>query len=242
MKAMILAAGRGERMRPLTNTTPKPLLKVRGKPLIEWHIEALVRAGVRQIVINTAWLEDQIVTTLGNGHRWGVSIHYSMEGRDHGRALETAGGLKKAMDTLLVSPTGPQAFWYVAADVFVPEFEFQAEIFEHFLTSGNRAHLWLVTNPPQHPKGDFGLEAGLASHGLDGQRLTWSCIALMHRNFVTELMSDLPPGTPAALKPYLDRAITEGRVSAQHYLGPWADVGTPQRLEALQDHANTGTP
>jgi MurNAc alpha-1-phosphate uridylyltransferase len=234
MNAIILAAGRGERMRPLTDTTPKPLLTVQGKPLIEWHIEALVRAGVRHIVINTAWLEDQIVDTLGDGRRWGVSIHYSMEGRDHGRALETAGGLKKAMAPLLASATGPQAFWYVAGDVFVPGFEFRAETLGHFLTSGNRAHLWLVSNPPQHPGGDFGIKAGLATPGLDGQRLTWSCIALMHRSFITELMADLPPGTPAPLKPYLDRAIAEGQMSAQYYTGAWTDVGTPERLKALQ--------
>ena len=234
MNAIILAAGRGERMRPLTDTTPKPLLKVRGKPLIEWHIEALVNSGVRQIVINTAWLEDQIVSALGDGSRWGVSIRYSMEGRDHGGALETAGGLKKAMSPLLESPEGPQAFWYVAGDVFVPGFEFRADLMDGFLTSGERGHLWLVNNPPQHPRGDFGIENGLANPGVDGQRFTWSCIALMHRSFVTELMADLPLGTKAPLKPYLDRAIAERRLGAQHYTGPWADVGTPQRLEALQ--------
>lgn len=235
MNAIILAAGRGERMRPLTDTTPKPLLRVRGKPLIEWHIEALVRSGIHRIVINTAWLEEQIVRALGDGSRWGVSISYSMEGRDHGGALETAGGLKKAMAPLLAAADTPEAFWYVAGDVFVPGFDFSAEAMQRFLASGERAHLWLVDNPPQHPRGDFGIEQGLAVPGADGERFTWSCIALMHRTFVLELMSELELGAKAPLKLYLDRAIAERRMGAEHYNGPWADVGTPQRLAALQE-------
>jgi MurNAc alpha-1-phosphate uridylyltransferase len=234
MNAIILAAGRGERMRPLTDHTPKPLLPVRGKPLIEWHIEALARSGVRRLVINTAWLEDQIVETLGDGGRWGVDIAYSREGRDHGGALETAGGLKKAMAPRLAAADAPEAFWYVAGDVFVPGFEFSAEAMACFLAGRERIHLWLVPNPPQHPKGDFGIEQGLAVPGVDGARWTWSCIALVHRNFVTELMADLPMGAKAPLKPYLDRAMAEGRMGAQAYAGAWADVGTPDRLAALQ--------
>ena len=235
MNAIILAAGRGERMRPLTDHTPKPLLPVRGKPLIEWHIEAMARAGVKRIVINTAWLEDQIVQTLGDGSRWGVRISYSMEGRDHGGALETGGGLKNAISPLLEAPDGPEAFWYVAGDVYLPGFSFSAPVMKDFLASGRRAHLWLVSNPPQHPRGDFGIDQGLATPGVDGERFTWSCVALMHRSFVTELMSDLVSGTKSPLKPYLDRAIAERRMGAEHYPGPWADVGTPQRLAALQD-------
>lgn len=222
-------------MRPLTDTTPKPLLRVRGKPLIEWHIEALVRSGIHRIVINTAWLEEQIVRALGDGSRWGVSISYSMEGRDHGGALETAGGLKKAMAPLLAAADAPEAFWYVAGDVFVPGFDFSADAMQRFLASGERAHLWLVNNPPQHPRGDFGIEQGLAVPGADGERFTWSCIALMHRTFVVELMSDLSLGAKAPLKPYLDRAIAERRMGAEVYNGPWADVGTPQRLAAIQE-------
>ncbi|MES2888289.1 MAG: nucleotidyltransferase family protein [Pseudomonadota bacterium] len=235
MNAIILAAGRGERMRPLTDHTPKPLLAVRGKPLIEWHIEALVRAGVTELVINTAWLEAQIVERLGDGSRWGVRIRYSLEGRDHGGALETAGGLKKAMLPVLEAADGPQAFWYVAGDVFVPAFAFAAEAVTRFLASKERMHLWLVPNPPQHPRGDFGIDAqGLATLGADGERCTWSCIALVHRSFVTETLADLPLGSKAPLKPYLDRALAEGRLGAERYNGAWADVGTPDRLAALQ--------
>ena len=124
MRALILAAGRGERMRPLTDTTPKPLLPVRGKPLIEWHLEALARAGVREVVINTAWLEEQFPAALGDGARWGLSIRYSTEGRDHGGALETAGGIRKALPWL--APQGDEAFWVVSGDIFVPGFEFDA--------------------------------------------------------------------------------------------------------------------
>ena len=130
MRAMILAAGRGERMRPLTDTTPKPLLPVRGKPLIEWHLLALARAGVRQVVVNTAWLEEQFPAALGDGARWGLSIRYSTEGRDHGSALETAGGIRKALPWL--APRGDEAFWVVSADIFMPDFEFDAGLAERF--------------------------------------------------------------------------------------------------------------
>ena len=124
MKAILLAAGRGERMRPLTDACPKPLLEVRGKPLIVWHLEALARGGVREVVVNTAWLEDRIGEALGDGVRFGVSIRYSLEGRDHGGALETAGGLKKALPLLELADAEP--FWYVAADVYAPGFDFTA--------------------------------------------------------------------------------------------------------------------
>ena len=146
MKAIILAAGRGERMRPLTDTTPKPLLRVRGKALIEWHLEALARGGVREVIINTAWLEDQIVAALGDGARFGLSIRYSLEGRDHGGALETAGGLKKALPLLDVPDDQP--FWYVAGDVFAPGFKFDANAAERFARSSELARLWMVPNPP----------------------------------------------------------------------------------------------
>ena len=134
MKAIILAAGRGERMRPLTDACPKPLLRVRGKALIEWHLEGLARGGVREVVINTAWLEEQIVAALGDGARFGLAIRYSLEGRDHGGALETAGGLKKALPLLALAADEP--FWYVAADVFAPAFDFGAAA---DLTAGSAA-------------------------------------------------------------------------------------------------------
>ena len=133
MKAMILAAGRGERMRPLTDHEPKPLLPVRGKPLIEWHLEALARAGVREVVVNTAWLEDAIVAALGDGARFGVTIRYSMEGRDHGGALETAGGIAKALPLLL--DHADDAFWLVSGDIFVPAFAFDARDAQRFAES-----------------------------------------------------------------------------------------------------------
>ena len=252
MKAMLLAAGRGERMRPLTDHTPKPLLKVRGKALIEWHLEALARGGVSQVVVNTAWLEDQIVAALGDGARYGLSIVYSMECRDHGAALETAGGLKKALPLLLNGTTsrlhldgaassmqgGHDAgtcFWYIAADVFAPTFRFDATDAEAFARSGQLARLWMVPNPPQHPGGDFAVQAGQATPGNAGEpRFTWSGIGLFSPAFVTELMADLAPGAKAPLRPYLDRAITLGRLGATLYIGAWADVGTPERLAALQ--------
>ena len=170
MKAIILAAGRGERMRPLTDHRPKPLLDVRGKPLIEWHLANLARGGVREVVVNTAWLEEQIVATLGDGARFGLAIRYSLEGRDHGGALETAGGLKKALPLLGLAADEP--FWYIAADVFAPGFDFGATT-AAAIQPGQFGHLWMVPNPPQHPGGDFGIAAGLATAGREGASFTW---------------------------------------------------------------------
>src|SRR5690606_38170858 len=141
LPALILAAGRGERMRPLTDHTPKPLLLVRGKPLIEWHLEALARDGVREVVINTAHLEEQFPTALGDGSRWGLRLRYSMEGRDHGGALETAGGMAKALPGL------GDAFWVLAGDVFVPEFRFDPRAADTFMRGDDWGHMWLVPNP-----------------------------------------------------------------------------------------------
>ncbi|MFZ2649558.1 MAG: nucleotidyltransferase family protein [Burkholderiaceae bacterium] len=241
MKAILLAAGRGERMRPLTDRTPKPLLQVRGKALIEWHLEALARAGVRELVINTAWLEEQIVQQLGDGSRYGVRIAYSLEGRDHGGALETAGGLKKALPLLVEGSLG-RAFWYVAADVFAPRFEFDAQHVARFERSSLLGQLWMVPNPPQHPLGDFAVAAGLACPAARDPDaagagaavgFTWSGVALFKPEFVTALMQDVAPGAKAKLRPYLDAAIAQRRLGAQALGVPWADVGTPQRLEAL---------
>jgi MurNAc alpha-1-phosphate uridylyltransferase len=227
MKAIVLAAGRGERMRPLTDATPKPLLVVHGKPLIEWHLEALARAGVRDVVVNTAWLEEQIVAALGDGARFGLSIRFSREGRDHGGALETAGGLRKALPLLELAPREP--FWYVAADVFAPGFDFAAPA-----DLGNAfGRLFMVPNPPQHPKGDFAIDAGLAPPGVDGERFTWSGLGVFRREFVGELMSALPVGEKARLRPYLDAAIAQRRLAALRYDGAWADVGTPERFAAI---------
>ncbi len=230
MKAIILAAGRGERMRPLTDATPKPLLRVRGKALIEWHLEGLARAGVREVVVNTAWLEEQIVATLGDGARFGLELRYSLEGRDHGGALETAGGLKKALPLLALGADEP--FWYVAADVFAPGFDFGANA-AAALRPGQLGRLWMVPNPPQLPRGDFGIADGLAVPGRDGTSLTWSGIGVFRPGFVSELMTDFELGGQARLRPYLDAAIAQGRLGATPWAGDWADVGTPERLRAL---------
>src|SRR5258706_649085 len=147
---MLLAAGRGERMRPLTDHTPKPLLEVHGKPLIVGHLEALASAGVGDVVVNTAWLEDRIVAALGDGARWGVAIRYSMEGRDHGGALETAGGIAKALP--LLAAHDDDAFWVVSGDIYAPGFSFDAGIAAGFERGAAQAHLWLVPNPSFHAR------------------------------------------------------------------------------------------
>ena len=223
MRALILAAGRGERMRPLTDHTPKPLLVVRGKRLIEWHLEALARGGVREVVINTAWLEEQFPAVLGDGARFGLAIRYSMEGRDHGGALETAGGIAKALPWL------GECFWVVAGDVFLPGFAFDAALAERFAASSRLAHLWLVANAPHHPQGDFGIDADGWAVADGAPRLTWSSVGL----FRAELVQGVEAGARARLRPFLDAAIAARRVSAERLVGHWTDVGSPERLAAL---------
>jgi MurNAc alpha-1-phosphate uridylyltransferase len=231
LPALILAAGRGERMRPLTDRTPKPLLPVHGKPLIEWHLEALAAAGVRDVVINTAWLEEQFPATLGDGSRWGLSIRYSMEGRDHGGALETAGGIAKA--TPWLTEGGAEAFWVVSGDIHAPDFRFDAALAQRFLRGGLEAHLWLVPNPAFHPAGDFGFDAtsGLAlpEAGADGRRWTYSNLALLRPS----LTRHIAPGTPAKLGPLLYQGMSKGSISATIYGGRWDNIGTPEQLAAL---------
>lgn len=228
-KALILAAGRGERMRPLTDHTPKPLLKVHGVPLIEWHLRALARDGVKEVVINTAHLEDQFPAALGDGSRWGVSIHYSMEGRDHGGALETAGGMHKALPVL------GEVFWVVAGDVFAPDFRFDAEAARRFAASEDWGHLWFVDNPPHHPLGDFLLspEGRVQRRDMVQQQAGWTYATIgLYR---PPLVSGVQAGEKAALRPCLERAIDAGRLSGERYLGRWVDVGTPERLQQLND-------
>jgi MurNAc alpha-1-phosphate uridylyltransferase len=226
-KAIILAAGRGERMRPLSDACPKPLLAVHGKPLIEWHIEALARAGVTEIVVNTAWLEEQIVAALGDGTRFGVRLVYSREGRDHGGALETAGGIAKALPLL------GDVFWIVSADVYAPDFRFDPVDVQRFRASGRLAHLWLVANPSFHERGDFGLDAdglGLAEGtGPDGQRWTYANLALARAT----MFDGIVPGSRAALGPLLYAGMRERRIGAEVYRGRWENVGTPAQLAAL---------
>lgn len=212
--AMILAAGRGERMRPLTDATPKPLLRVRGQPLIERHVTALARAGMEKIVINLAWLGAQIREYLGDGARYGVPIVYSEE-RPH--ALETAGGIFRALPHL-----SPGPFAVVNGDVYT---DFPFESLD--IAAGRDAHLILVGNPPQHPRGDFGLERGLAVPAAAAQ-YTFSGIAAYRCDFFAGCADGAFP-----LKPLLLRAMAAQRCSGKLYGGSWEDVGTPARLEAL---------
>lgn len=263
---MLLAAGRGERMRPLTDTTPKPLLSVRGKPLMQWQLEALARAGVGRVVVNTAWLGPQIAELFSDVFRLQppsnrreqlsiqdcLQIHYSHEGQDFGAALETAGGIARALP-LLCSPTGAGAsaevFWVLAGDVYVPDFVFSPAAVARFLASDKLAHLWLVPNPVHNLRGDFGLDTasaggpapiGLALNlpaGDPRPRYTYSTIGLYRRALFEPPWCDIAAGNPfgiqAPLAPLLRAAMDNGRVSAELYAGAWTDVGTPERLQDL---------
>ena len=304
-RALILAAGRGERMRPLTDHTPKPLLPVRGCPLMQWWVDALARGGVREIVVNTAWLGEQIESHFGpqrlldgreqlSKNDW-PAIRFSSEGRDFGRALETAGGIARALPQL--APGAQDVFWVLAGDIFAPDFQFDPAAAARFAASGRLAHLWLVPNPAHNPAGDFGIGAdglalneapagsttpaagppqggwapsggsgpraagerggsttpaagppqgGWAPSGGSGPRAagerggmyTFSTVALYRRALFEPPWCDIAPGNPqgvaAPLAPLLRRAIAAGQVSAQIYAGAWTDVGTPERLAALQ--------
>ncbi|MGP8096807.1 MAG: N-acetylmuramate alpha-1-phosphate uridylyltransferase MurU [Steroidobacteraceae bacterium] len=212
--AMILAAGRGERMRPLTDHIPKPMLQVRGKPLIEHHVERLAQAGIERIVVNLAWLGAMISGFLGDGSRYGVTITYSEEAP---RALETAGGIFRALPHL-----GPGAFLVVNGDIFT-DYPFAQAVVAH----DRDAHLILVPNPPQHPDGDFGLEQGLALPSA-ASRYTFSGIAVYRKPFFANCVDGVAP-----LKPLLLRAMAARRCSAELYPGLWEDVGTVERLKAL---------
>ncbi len=216
MKAMILAAGRGERMRPLTDHTPKPLLKVGGKPLIVWHLERLAAAGFKDIVINHAHLGAQIEAALGNGAPWGLSIKYSPEKT----ALETAGGIANALPLL-----GDEPFLVVNGDTFI-EIDFA---FLH-LKINMLAHLVLIDNPPQHLQGDFAIQDGILKNtGI--QMLTFSGVGVYH----PDLFADIVSGEPAKLAPLLRKAIDSNAATAQYYQGVWHDIGTPERLKNLDE-------
>ena len=241
--ALVLAAGRGGGMRRLTDTTPKPLLQVQGRPLLQWHLQALANAGVSRVVINTAWLGEQIPAYFSDKNgvkpiwdkRKQLSISYSQEGVDFGGALETAGGIARALPQL-----GP-VFWLAAGDVFAPDFVFDSAAVQAFAASDHLAHLWLVPNPAHNPRGDF----GLASQGLalnlpaddPAPRYTYSTIALLRAELFAPPWCDIAPGNPlgvkAPLAPLLRCAMDAGRVSASLYGGRWTDVGTPERLAEL---------
>ncbi len=223
--AIVLAAGRGERLRPLTDHTPKPLLKVGGRHLIDYHLQALAAGGVQEAVINTAWLEAQFEPALGDGRARGLRLHYSHEGRDHGGALETAGGIAKALPLLA------DAFWVVSGDVLLPGFEFPDSERQRFAQGPLQALLWLVPNAPHHPQGDFGIDAqGLAVRDAP-QRYTWASVGL----FKAAMFEGIAPGTRMALRPLLERAIDQQRLGARLWTGGWIDVGTAERLQQAQE-------
>ena len=223
MKAMILAAGRGERMRPFTDLTPKPLLSVGGRRLIEYHLLALARIGVSDIIINHAHLGQQIETTLGDGRRYGVNIQYSPEGE---QGLETGGGIYKALPLL-----GPEPFIVVNGDIWT-DYPFAALPAE----PDGLAHLVLVDTPDFKDEGDFAL-AGKRVVNDGGTALTFSGIAVYRPALFDDCASGRFP-----LAPLLRRQVDAGRISGEHYRGRWVDVGTPDRLQYLQQLLAAQTP
>ena len=225
---LVLAAGRGERMRPLTDTIPKPLLQVQGKSLLAWHLEALANAGLSQVVINHAWLGEQIEASLGSGKQFGLQIFYSREES----ALETAGGICKALPLLRAN----DYFLVINGDVFTPQFPIQGliqRVLELRSQDQLLAHLVMVPNPPQHPHGDFYLDQTMVRDdgyaGATGAKLTFSGIGIYHHTLFKGLIS----GQSAKLAPILRKAMADNRVSGEKYLGSWHDVGSPERLAEL---------
>ena len=232
MKALIFAAGLGERMRPLTDSTPKPLLPVAGKPLIEWHLEKLAACGIEDVVINTSWLAEQFPAALGDGAQWGLRIRYSYEGTT---PLETGGGMWNALPLLEDALGSDDAFIAVNGDIW-SDYDFARLPRE----PRGDAHLVLVDNPEHHRQGDFVLEGDgrLASEGSD--KLTFSGIGLYHPRFLVHWRNAIGPAAGVdedpprfRLAPLLRAAMERGQVSGEHHLGRWTDVGTPQRLQAL---------
>ena len=226
-QAMVLAAGRGERMRPLTDSCPKPLLRVHGKPLMEYHLDALGQGGFRDVAVNTAWLGEQIEDHFGHESASGARLRYSHEGKDFGGALETAGGIVRALPLL------DSVFWIVAGDVYMPQFLFTRAAYDRFAASGKQAHLFLVPNPPHNPQGDFGLAPDGRALNQAEVRYTYSTTGLFRQSFFAGLPAGNPKGEIIKLAPLLRAAMDRGEVSAELYQGSWADVGTPERLAAL---------
>ena len=253
MKAMILAAGRGERMRPLTDHLPKPLLTAGGKPLIVWHVERLARAGIRDIVINHAWLGRKIEAALGDGSAHGVRIRYSAEGE----ALETAGGIARAMPLLSASgdaaTVASQAFLVVSGDTFC-DFDYGRARTIALQMRHAALACWcvMVPNPAHHGGGDFGLVDGRlvgqapagaapapapASVDSAARRLTYGGIGL----YTPAMFADVPPGGKSPLRPWLEREIAAGRAAGEYHGGLWFDIGTAQRLAELDRLLQTGS-
>ena len=235
---LILAAGRGARMRPLTDHTPKPLLAVRGQPLLARIATQMQVGGLTDLVVNTAWLEAQIADFLSN-LPLSLRIQCSMEGRDFGHALETAGGIVRALPQM---PAGTTAFWLSAGDVYAPAFQFDRAAAAAFLASDALAHLWLVPNPAHNPNGDFALDAtGRLRHdrAASGEWLTYATIGLFKTKLFGPPWCAVPPGNPkgvsAPLAPLLRRAMDDGLVTGTRFDGEWVDVGTPQRLADLNN-------
>ncbi|MBP0620169.1 N-acetylmuramate alpha-1-phosphate uridylyltransferase MurU [Cupriavidus consociatus] len=231
MKVMIFAAGRGDRMRPLTDTCPKPLLAVGGKPLIVWKIEALARAGLRDIVINHAWLGEQIEAALGDGSRFGVRIAYSPETE----ALETAGGIARALPLLSHDPARGEIFLAVSGDIFC-DYDFRTLLPRAIALAGQaepRMHLVMVPNPAFHPRGDFTMDAqgrlSLDEDPTHGERLTFGNIGL----YDTRLFTGIAPGSRVAMTPLYRAAITAGTATGERFAGRWENVGTPAQLDEL---------
>lgn len=214
---MILAAGRGTRLAPLTDHCPKPLVEVGGRALIDRHLEALAKAGVRRVVINLNWLAQMIMTHIGDGQQFGLAVTYSLE---HGDALETAGGIVKALPMF-----GDQPFWLVNADIFT-DFRFSwTEV------RADAARVLMVANPPHNPKGDFCVQAGLLAPAISAEAPTWtySGVGL----YDPQLFRELAPGK-RPLAPLLSRGASEMTIRADIYDGVWDDIGTPERLHARQ--------
>ncbi len=230
MRAMILAAGRGQRMRPLTDTTPKPLLKAGGKPLIVWHIERLAAAGITDLIINHAWLGGQIEAELGDGAVWGVRIQYSAEAPG---GLETAGGIVQALPFFEGEP-----FLVINGDVWCDWDPAVAPAIARALPARRQlAWLLLVDNPAQHPRGDFILCANQSVQEPDGatQTLTFAGIGV----YQPALFDGLRAGQHAPLAPLLRQAMADGKVQGSHHAGQWEDIGTVERLAQL-NHALAG--
>lgn len=233
MRALIFAAGKGERMRPLTEHTPKPLLPAGGKPLIAWHLEKLAALGIGDVVINTSWLADRFLPALGDGSRWGLRLHYSYEGRE---PLETGGGMHHALRLL-----GDAPFLAVNGDIW-SDLDFASLPAQ----PSGVAHLVMVDNPPQHPRGDFALGDDGILQRTGAQTFTYSGIGIYRPELLAGWrqvvgaaagVDDEPPHFP--LRPLLQAAVSAQRITGQHHSGRWTDVGTPERLAQLDRELRT---
>ncbi|OLF39423.1 N-acetylmuramate alpha-1-phosphate uridylyltransferase MurU [Psychrobacter sp. Cmf 22.2] len=224
-QAMILAAGKGTRLRPLTLETPKPLVKVGGQPLIVWHIKALQAAGITDIVINVSWLADKLIDALGDGSQYGVNLHWSVEDDE---PLETAGGIFQALQT---GKLRDEPFILVNSDIWTT-YDF-AQLQDYTLSADQRAHLLLIDNPEHNDSGDFAINNGLASENPigDADKYTFAGISVMSPRLVDGLVA----GQPAALAPLLKQAMLKFQITAEVITNNWIDVGTPERLEQIND-------